>query len=124
MLHGRLGQLLFTPKEFKACSKVTELRSPVTKIVDSLHVVTEGVEDASEAVAEDGRTQVTSVEGLGDVWRAELDEDCLVLFDSAKIGRLVFVVGIVKMVAMENTVESVIGALSVHTSKHFLKTRN
>ena len=124
MLHGRLGQLLFTSKEFKACSEVTKLRTPVTKIVDSLHVVTEGVKDASEAVSEDGRAQVTSVEGLGDVWRAELDEDCLVLFDSAKIGRLVFVVGIVKMVAMQNTVETVFGALSVHTSKHFLKTRN
>ena len=124
MLHGRLGQLLFTPKEFKACSEVTELRTPITKIVDSLHVVTKRVEDASEAVSEDSRAQVTSVEGLGDVWRAELDEDCLLLFDTAKIGRLVFVVGIVKLIAMQNAFKSIFRALCVHTSKHFLKTRN
>ena len=86
MLHGRLCQLICTPKLLKPSSEVSELRAPITQVVDAFHVVAQRLEAASEAVPEHGRAQVSGVERLGDVWRTELDEHGLSLIDLLQRG--------------------------------------
>ena len=54
----------------------TKLSSPVPEVVDPVHSVPHMLVQVSDAVADDGRAQVASVEWLGNVWRTATCPPC------------------------------------------------
>ena len=56
-----------------------ELRAPVTHVVDADDLVTAELQDARQAVADDGAAQMAHVHVLGDVGRAVINNNALLL---------------------------------------------
>ena len=72
---GSASRAARSNKFFQPADDHPELRAPVADVIVADDVVAEELGDARERVAEDGRADVADVHRLGDVGRAEVDDD-------------------------------------------------
>jgi hypothetical protein len=78
VLNRVLEELLLGSITLESDGQETVLLAPVSQVVHAEGVISVGLEDVADKGSNDGRAQVTGVEGLGDVGRRELDNDLLV----------------------------------------------
>lgn len=77
VVDGVLGQLLLATEHLETIGKQTVLLTPITKVVHLDDVPSHDRVEVGKETTDDGTAQVTSMEGLGDVGRRELDDDPL-----------------------------------------------
>jgi hypothetical protein len=70
-----LRQGLLVQLAFPAHNQFAELCAPIANMIVSNHLVPKQPENAVERVTENGRADMAHVHGLGDVRRAEIDDD-------------------------------------------------
>jgi len=79
VLDGVLQQLLLRSVTLESNSQETVLLAPVTEVVHADSIVAVGIQNVADKGSNDGTTQVSGVEGLGNVGRTELNNNLLVL---------------------------------------------
>jgi len=77
VLDGVGQQLLLGSITLETNSQETVLLAPISEVVHRCGVETVGVQNVADKGSDNGGTQVTGVEGLGNVGRRELDNDLL-----------------------------------------------
>lgn len=78
MLDGILKELLLGSVTLESDSQKTVLLAPVSQVVHAESVVSVSLEDVADEGSDDGRAQMSCVEGLGNVGRRKLHDDLLV----------------------------------------------
>lgn len=94
VVDGILEKLLLATVLLETQCQYTVLLAPVTEVVDANHIPASGLVEVGEETANDGASQVTGVEGFGNVGRGELDDDALL-----SLGRVVGVLETENLVA-------------------------
>ena len=95
VLHRVRLQLLLVAKATPAECQQTKLLAPVTQVVQALHVPAIGLVQIRQERTDDRATQMTSVEGLGDIRRRKLYQARLALAGIVgAVRRLLLAVGI------------------------------
>ncbi|KAH3686595.1 hypothetical protein WICPIJ_002439 [Wickerhamomyces pijperi] len=85
------SQLLLRAVSVETDGQETELLTPITQVVDTVHIPTLLLVQVGQETTNDGGSQVTGVEWLSDVWRGELDNNLLTL--ARDRGTVVFTLG-------------------------------
>ena len=81
-MHDRVGfESLLIPIPVKAHTQQTVLRSPVAQVVQTGHLPAHRLVQVGDHRANNGRSQVTGMERLGDIGRGKVNQHVLAITD-------------------------------------------